>query len=90
MEAIVALIIEYAAIWGPAIVAVLGVVGTIIPAILKIREALIEFKKSDELKEIINLLKTQSAENAELKRCNNLLLEELTKIKGYADIKKGE
>ena len=74
----------------PAIVAVLGVVGTIIPAILKIREALIEFKKSDELKEIINLLKTQSAENAELKRCNNLLLEELTKIKGYADIKKGE
>lgn len=91
MEAIVALIIEYAAIWGPALVAILGVVGTIIPAILKIRTALAEFKKSDEMKEIITLLKKQGAENAELRRLYNLTLDELTKIKGYADaVKKGE
>lgn len=90
MEAIVALIIEYAAIWGPAIVAVLGVVGTIIPAILKIREALIEFKKSDELKQIVAELKKQGAENAELRRLYSLTLDELTKIKGYAEAKKKE
>ena len=90
MEAIVSVIIETAALWAPSIVAVLGIVATIIPAILKIREALIEFKKSDELKEIIKLLKKQSTENAELKEYNKLLLDEITKIKGYSDIKLSE
>lgn len=90
MEAIVAMIIETAAVWAPSIVAILSIVATIIPAILKIREALIEFKKSDELKQIIVELKKQGAENAELRRLYNLTLDELTKIKGYADIKKGE
>ena len=80
MEAIVALIIEYAAIWGPAIVAILGVVGAVIPALLKIKAAIAEFRQSDDLKQIV----------AELRRLYGLTLDELTKIKGYAEAKKKE
>ena len=87
METIVALIVEYAAIWAPAIVAVLGIVAAVIPALMKIRDALAEFRKSDDLKRVIRLLEKQGAENAELRRLYNLTLEEITKIKGYADSK---
>lgn len=90
MEAIVALIIEYAAIWGPAIVAILGVVGAVIPALLKIKAAIAEFRQSDDLKQIVAELKKQGAENAELRRLYGLTLDELTKIKGYAEAKKKE
>ena len=90
MEEIVNLILEYAAIWAPSLVAILGMVATIIPAILKIRDALVAFKQSDELKEIVAKLNAQSTENAELVRCNKLLLDKLTQIEGYADAKKGE
>ena len=90
MEAIVSLIIEYAAIWGPSLVAILGVVAAIIPALLKIKTALVEFRKSDDLKRVIKLLESEAADNAELKRLYNLTLDEITKIKGYADAKKEE
>lgn len=85
METIVALIVEYVAIWAPAIVAVLGIVAAIIPALMKIRDALAEFRKSEDLKKVVQLLEKQGAENAELRRLYLLGLEEMTKIKDYAD-----
>lgn len=89
MEAFIASIIP---IWGPAIAAVLSVVVSVCVALSKISAALTEFKQSAEMKELIAALKTQTAQNEELQRVNKLLVDEITKIKGYADSKlnKGE
>ena len=97
MEAIIALIIQYAAIWGPSLVAVFSVVATVIAAINKTRAAIQEFKNdktvaemNEEMKRMENKLSSRMCEEEELIRCNKLLLDELTKIKGYADHKKEE
>ena len=90
MEAIIALIIQYAAIWGPALVAVLGTITTVILAINKCRDAINEWKTDDTMRDIRNSLAKVSKENQELVRCNKLLLDEITKIQGYADAKKRE
>ena len=88
MELITELLMTYIPMYAPAIVAILGVVVAIIPAVIKCRDALKQFKESEEMRQIINQLQTQSAENKELVRCNKLLLDQLTKIQGYADAKK--
>lgn len=90
MEAVIALIIQYAAIWAPAIVAVLGTITTVILAINKCRDAINEWKTDDTMRDIRANLAKVSKENAELVRCNKLLLDEITKIKDYADKKKGD
>ena len=89
MEAVIALIIQYAAIWAPALVAVLGTITTVILAINKCRDAIHEWKTDDTMRDIRANLAKVSKENEELVRCNKLLLDEITKIKDYADKKKG-
>lgn len=95
MEAIIAIIIEYAAIWGPSLVAVFGVIATVISSINKTRAAIQEFKDdrtvaemNENMRVMEQRLSERMREEEELIRCNKLLLDELTKIKGYADHKK--
>ena len=95
MEAIIAIIIEYAAIWGPSLVAVFGVIATVISSINKTRAAIQEFKDdrtvaemNEKMRVMEQRLSERMREEEELIRCNKLLLDELTKIKGYADHKK--
>lgn len=88
METIIALIIQYAAMWAPALVAILGVVATVITAINKCRDAIQEWKDDKTLKEVNEKLEKVAAENEELIHCNKLLLDKITKIKDYADKKK--
>lgn len=90
MEAVIALIIQYAAMWAPALVAVLGTITTVILAINKCRDAINEWKSDDTMRDIRANLAKVSQENEELVRCNKLLLDEITKIKDYADHKKRE
>lgn len=90
MEAVIALIIQYAAMWAPALVAVLGTITTVILAINKCRDAINEWKSDDTMRDIKANLAKVSQENEELVRCNKLLLDEITKIKDYADHKKRE
>lgn len=88
MEAILAIIIQYAAIWGPSLVAIFGVIATVVGAINKTRAAIQSFKEDKTLMEVNSKLTTLTAENEELVRCNKLLLDELTKIRNYADNQK--
>ena len=90
MELITSLLMTYMPMYAPAIVAVLAIVAAVIPYLIKAHDALKAFKESQELKDVLNQLKQQSAENKELVRCNKLLLDRITKIEGYADIKNGE
>lgn len=90
MEAIFALIIEYVAIWAPSLVAVLGVVSTVLLAIAKCKEAAEKLKNDTTIKDMRAEFKQMASENAELTRTVKLLLDEKTKIRGYADAKKKE
>ena len=88
MEEFLKIIVDYIAIWAPSLVAILGMVVTIIGALSKAREAIKEFKNDETLKEMNKKLSKVINENEELVRCNKLLLEQITKIKDYADVKK--
>ena len=90
MTEIIQIIIEYASIWAPSLVAILGVITTILVALGKTKDAFAKLNKDETLKEINIKLTQVASENEELVRCNKLLLDEITKIKGYADTKKKE
>ena len=90
MELITELIMTYLPMYAPAIVAVVGLVATIIPALVKCHEALKAFKEDTTMKDLTAQLQQQSQDNAELVRCNKLLLDRITRIQDYADNKNKE
>lgn len=79
MEIIMPIIVAAA----PAFTAILGIIFTV-------AKALKSLKADTTLIDISNKLTVLSAENRELTRTNKLLLDRITKIENYADIKKGE
>lgn len=89
MEEILKIIVEYVAIWAPSLVAALSVVTTVLVALGKTKEAFEKLNKDETLKDVKANLNKVAADNEELIRCNKLLLDEITKIKDYADTKKG-
>jgi uncharacterized protein YoxC len=89
-EMILLTIVEYASIWAPALVAILGIVVMVIQAVHKVKIAIEDFKADKTLAEVNDKLTILTQENEELIQCNKLLLEKITHIKGYADAKKGE
>lgn len=88
MSEIIKIIVEYASIWAPSLVAILGMVYTVIVAIGKTKDAFDQLKKDETLKDLRAELKTSLKQNAELNEKYNLLLDELTKIKDYVKHKK--
>ena len=90
MTEILKIIVEYVAIWAPSLVAVLGVVSTVLVALSKTKEAFSKLNKDETLKELKTEMKKLVSENEELVRCNKLLLDNYTKIKDYVDTKKKE
>lgn len=83
-------ITECLAIWAPSLVSILGIIVAIIPTVQKITDYLKALKEDKTLVEISEKLEKLASENAELTRCNKILIDKLTKIKDYADHKKGE
>lgn len=69
-----------------------GVIAAVITALLSIKKVatvIAEFRSSNELKELVSQLKVQSTENKQLKKMNEKLLAELTRIQpvGHTDDK---
>lgn len=83
-------LIEHVAIWAPSLVSILSSIALMIPVFIKCRDWLKGLKEDKTLVEISERLEKVSRENAELVRCNKLLLDKITKIQGYADYKKEE
>lgn len=90
ITAVLALLVEYAAIWGPSIVAVLGIVISVVTSLAKVRTAVEEFKQDKTIDNLRAEMTTIEAELRETNRQNALLLDELSKIKGYSAAKKKE
>ena len=88
MDEILKIIVEYASIWAPSLVSMIGVATTVILAINKTYNAISDFKADKTLADVNSKLTKLANENEELVRCNKLLLDELTKIKNFADTKK--
>ena len=83
-------LIEHVAIWAPSLASILCSITLMIPVFIKCREWLKRLKEDKTLVEISERLEKVSRENADLVRCNKLLLDKLTKIQDYADHKKEE
>ena len=82
------IITENLAIWAPSLVSILGIVVAIIPTVQKIADHLKALKEDKTLVELSNKLERLASDNKELVRCNKLLIDQLAKIKDYADHKK--
>lgn len=82
------IITQYVSIWAPSLVAIFGTVTTVLLAISKLKSAIDTFKDEQAIKELNTRLEALAKDNAELVRCNKLLLDQITKIQGYADHKK--
>lgn len=78
-------ILTYASMWAPAIVALLGILVTVIKAIGLVRKAIDELKENTNIHDMKVELSRLTTQNKELVRCNKLLLDRITKITNYAD-----
>lgn len=87
---VISTLIEMLIIWLPSLTAILGIVATIITSLGKTKKAIAELKDSTELRDATKEMKRLAAENQELIHNQKLLLDQITKIKGYADAKKEE
>ena len=81
------ILMTYVAIWAPSLVAVLGIVASVVLAVNKATAAIRDIKLDKTFIELNNKLTTMAQENRELVKCNKLLLDQITKIKDYADQK---
>ena len=79
------LILTYVSMWAPALVAILGVVASVVFAIAKVKSAITDFRKSDDIADLTTEINRLAAENKEIRRTENLILDELTKIENYAE-----
>ena len=86
MTEIFALIMSYVSIWAPSLVAILGIAFTVIKGIAEMKK----YADKKTLADVYAKMNELAAQNAETNRCNRLLLDQLTKIQGYADQKKEE
>ena len=90
MTAIVELIVSYTAICASAIIAVAGILVTVVKCLTNVKSAVNKLKEDTDLRDVKNNTAEIAAENKELIRCNKLLLDELTRIQNYADEKEKE
>lgn len=87
MKETVTLILEYVSIWMPSVTAILGIVTTTLLAISKVKDAIEDLKKTDILKTLSEDLKKALSDNKELKEQNDILIDEIKKIKNYRESK---
>lgn len=87
MNEIIGIILEYAAIWAPSVVAILGIVYSVLVAMNKTKAQWEKLKGDTDFKDLKEQLVQQSKENEELIKCNKALVVNITKIKDYVDHK---
>ncbi len=90
MQEIINLIVNYATAWGPAVIAVAGIVITTVKCVATVKSEVDKLKEDTDLRDVKQTTAEIAAENQELIRCNKLLLDEITRVNGYADAKSKE
>ena len=84
------LIVSYASIWAPSLVAIIGTIASIVMAIRKAQKAIDDLRKDETIKQVSKELKDAVSTNKELVECNKLLLDRITQIEGYVEGIKNE
>lgn len=87
MKEIIEIVLQYAAIWAPSLVAILGIVYSVLVAVNKTKAQWDKLKGDTDFKDVKEQLIKQSKENEELIKCNKALVDNITKIKDYVDHK---
>ena len=87
MEMILLTIAEYASIWAPSLIAILGVIVTVAKALANVKGAIEEVKADKTLAEVNNKLTTIAHENEQLVKTNKILIDKITQIENYTDLK---
>lgn len=90
LTALFEIVVQYASIWGPSVVAVFGILISVVSSLTKVKTAIEEFKQDKTIDNLRNEINTIGSELRETNRQNALLLDELSKIQGYSAIKKKE
>lgn len=74
----------------PAITAIIGIAATAFTILKKVSGMIADFRKDETLKELRKDVESMLAENQRLNTVNRQLLDELTKIANYSDIKEAQ
>lgn len=90
MTELFTLLMSYVTIWAPSLAAIIGIAATVLVALTKMSSTIKAIKADKTLADVYAKMDKLTTQNAELTRCNKLLLDQLTKIQGYADQKAKE
>lgn len=92
MEQIITIIIQQIAIWGPSLVAVLGVVAAVVAALSKLtiaiadtKSAIAEMKQDPAMRELAEEVRKKVAQDEKIIALEKALLDKGVAIRGYAD-----
>lgn len=87
---LIELLVQYASIWGPSLVAVLGIMISVVSSLAKVKTAVEEFKQDKTIDNLRSEMAVIEQELKETNRQNALLIDELAKVQGYSAAKKKE
>lgn len=87
---VVEIVLQYATMWGPSIVAIIGVVVSVVTALSKLSSAVENFKQDKTIDNLRAEMEQIKHELHEENRQTALMLDEVSKIKGYSETKKKE
>ena len=92
MEQIITIIIQQIAIWGPSLVAVLGIVAAVVAAMSKLttsiaetKAAIAEMKQDPAMRELAAEVRKKVAQDERIIALEKALLDKGVSIRGYAD-----
>lgn len=81
------IIMEYIAIWAPAITAVLATVASALLAFGKVKKAVNDLKQEETINQLKIKLTEQVKENKEIREQLDIVIDQLTKIENYRENK---
>lgn len=87
---LIEILVQYASIWGPSLVAILGIMISVVSSLAKVKTAVEDFKQDKTIDNLRSEMAVIEQDLRETNRQNALLLDELSKIQGYSAAKKKE
>ena len=81
------IILSFIVTWAPSVTAILAVVSTVLIAVKKTKDAVDAFKDDTTMKQLKQELRDSISQNETIKEQNDIIIDELTKIKDYRQSK---
>lgn len=81
------IILSFIVTWAPSVTAILAVVSTVLIAVKKTKDAVDALKDDATMKQLKQELRDSISQNETIKEQNDIIIDELTKIKDYRESK---